>query len=186
MWTCEPEYWSPPLDTQALLQSLQELTAAHEVCIGRTEELISALAAADVTRMRAAVAAQSASLHSIDQAEMRRRLAVRGLAYSLSAAVDRSRPRPLMQDSSMTFTMLLRSLPPEYAVPLIEARHSLLATVLRLQSLQRRAMALAQTGQIVVQRTLRAAFGASSEGYGTAGEQALPPRVLAFRQGRSA
>lgn len=174
------------MDTQALLQSLQDLTAAHEVCIGRTEELISALAAADVTRMRAAVAAQSASLHAIDQAEMRRRLAVRGLTYSLSGGFSRSLPRPLLKDSSMTFTMLLRALPPEDAVPLIEARHTLLATVLRLQTLQRRAMVLAQTGQTVVQRTLRAAFGASSEGYGVAGEQALPSRVLAFRQGRSA
>ena len=86
----------------------------------------------------------------------------------------------------MTFTMLLRTLSPEDAAPLFEARHMLLATVLRLQTLQRRAMTLAQTGQVVVQRTLRATFGPSSEGYGTAGEHTLPPRVLAFRQGRSA
>ena len=109
---------------------------------------------------------------------MRRRLAVRGLVYSLTGA-----PPHTEASGTVTITALLQMLPPERATPLREARHELLMTLRRLQILQQRAATLAQSGLIVVQRTINATIG-SSEQYGAGGARALPQRGVLPRQGR--
>ena len=172
------------MQTQSLVQSLRDLISAYELCITRTEELIAALVAADLIAMRAAISAHSISLQCIDQAEMRRRLAVRGLTYTLLGGSAQSNALAAGLTGPVTFTALLRYLSPEEAAPLSEARRALLITVLRLQVLQRRAATLAQTGQTVLQRTMRVALGANGERYDTSGEQALPASALSAQQGR--
>lgn len=154
--------------TQPLLRALEDLTAAYSACAERIETLIGALVAADTSRIRAALAEQAASLRAIDDAEVRRKLAVRGLAHSLLGATAQTAG----EGAGLTVSALCRMLPHESSAPLQTARHDLLLVLRRLQLLQQRAMSLAHNGQIVIQRTMSATLSAAG-GYGATGERAV-------------
>lgn len=148
-----------------MLRALQDLRAAYDACAARTEALIGALVAADATRIRPAIAAQATALKAVEEAEMRRRLAARGLAHTLMGASPDQ-----VGDGSLTMSALLRAISPESRAPLQEARHDLLLILRRVQLLQQRAMTLARNGHIAIRRTIAATIG-SVDGYSARGER---------------
>jgi flagellar FlgN protein len=166
-------------DTAPLLGILQELHEIYSTYAARAEDLIAGLVANDFAGVQSAVAAQTALVARIEQAERRRRAAVDELVRSLTGrATPAGPPR-----RSVTMTALLMLLPPDQADQLTGVRHDLLATLVRLQTLQRQATALVRNAQTVIRRALSAG-GAAAACYGPQGEQALPRRAIYTQQGR--
>ena len=166
-------------DTAPLLGILQELHEIYSAYAARAEDLIAALVADDFPGAQSAVAAQTALVVRVEHAERRRRTAVDDLVQTLTG---RSAPAGAPR-RSVTMTALLMLLPPDQADQLTGVRHDLLATLVRLQTLQRQATALVRNGQTVIKRALGAS-GAAAACYGPQGEQALPRQALYTQQGR--
>lgn len=166
-------------DTAPLLGILQELFEIYAHYAARAEDLIAALVANDFAAIQKAVAAQTSLVARVEKAERRRRAAVDDLVLALTGRA----PGTGERRRAVTMSALLLLLPPDQADQLTGVRHDLLATLVRLQALQRQTTALVRNAQAVIRRALGAA-GAASPVYGPSGEHAPPRRDIYAPQGR--
>ncbi len=154
------------MDARPLLQALHDLAGVYHEALSCAEALIGALIAGDPAGVRAAVAAQTSTLDTIASAEERRRAAERVFVDALRAE------RPGALHGPVNSSLLLTLLPDDEADELRAVRHDLLATLVRLQSLNRQAALLARGAQAFAARAAAVA-APQAVVYGSRGEPAL-------------
>lgn len=163
------------MDARPLLQALHDLSEVYQEALSCAEALIGALISGDPSRVRDAVMTQTTMIDTIANAETRRR-AAEGLfveALRARAPGGSGSERELFPDT-INSSLLLTLLPPDEGTELRDVRHTLLATLVRLQSMNRQAALLARSAQAVVTRSVSATMPqAQALAYGSRGELAL-------------
>ena len=154
------------MDARPLLQALHDLAGVYHDALSCAEALIGALISGDPAGVRAAIAAQTTTLDTITSTEERRRAAEGVFVEALRAECPDALHGPV--NSSLLLTLL----PPDEADELREVRHDLLATLVRLQSMNRQAALLARGAQSFAARAVAAA-APQAVVYGSRGEPAL-------------